>query len=96
MLFSLASRHLKARVWEVLAVVVLQTAATIASLELPDLNARIIDEGVAQGNTGLIWHFGAQMLAIAFAQMLCTALAIYLGALLAMSLGAHQIGRAHV
>ena len=45
MLFSLASRHLKARVWEVLAVVVLQTAATIASLELPDLNARIIDEG---------------------------------------------------
>lgn len=89
MLFSLASRHLKARVWEVLAVVVLQTAATIASLELPDLNARIIDEGVAQGNTGLIWYFGAQMLAIAFAQMLCTALAIYLGARLAMSLGAH-------
>lgn len=89
MLFSLAWRHLKARVWEILAVVVLQIAATIAALELPDLNARIIDEGVALGDTGLIWRLGAQMLAIAFAQMICTALAVYLGARLAMSLGAH-------
>ncbi len=89
MLFSLAWRHFKARVWEVLAVVVLQTAATIAALELPDLNARIIDEGVAAGDTALIWRLGGEMLAIAAVQMVCTAVAVYLGARLAMSLGAH-------
>ena len=89
MLFSLSWRHLKERIWEVLAVVVLQTAATIASLQLPNLNARIIDEGVAAGDTSIIWRLGFDMLAIAAAQMLCTALAVYLGARLAMSLGAH-------
>lgn len=89
MLFALSWRHLKVRIWEVLAVIVLQIAATIASLQLPNLNARIIDEGVAAGNTSIIWRLGIEMLAIAAAQMLCTALAIYLGARLAMSLGAH-------
>lgn len=89
MLFPLSWRHLKERIWEVLAVVVLQIAATIASLQLPNLNARIIDEGVATGNTSIIWRLGIEMLAIAAAQMICTALAIYLGARLAMSLGAH-------
>lgn len=89
MLFTLSWRHLKERIWELLAVIVLQTAATIASLQLPNLNARIIDEGVAVGDTSIIWRLGAEMLAIAAAQMLCTALAVYLGARLAMSLGAH-------
>lgn len=88
MLFTLSWRHLKARSWEILAVVVLQTAATIAALELPNLNARIIDEGVAAGDTALIWRLGGEMLAIAATQMVCSALAVYLGARLAMSLGA--------
>lgn len=89
MLFSLSWRHLKERIWELLAVIVLQIAATIASLQLPNLNARIIDEGVATGDASIIWRLGIEMLAIAAAQMICTALAIYLGARLAMSLGAH-------
>ena len=89
MLFKLAWRHLRGRAWEVVAVIVLQMAATIAALELPGLNARIIDEGVAAGDTGLIWHLGFVMLGIAGVQMICTALAVYLGARLAMSLGAY-------
>ncbi|WP_022867381.1 ABC transporter ATP-binding protein [Schaalia vaccimaxillae] len=88
MLLTLAWQHLKKRIWEVLAIIVLQIAATIAALELPNLNARIIDEGVATGDTDLIWQLGLQMLVIAAGQMICTAIAIYLGARLAMSLGA--------
>ncbi|MDC4232286.1 ABC transporter ATP-binding protein/permease [Actinomyces sp. B33] len=88
MLASLAWRHLRARIWEILAVVVLQTAATLAALELPNYNARIIDEGVAVGDTGAIWRLGALMLGVTAIQMVCTALAIYFGARLAMSLGA--------
>lgn len=34
------------------AVVVLQLFSTIASLYLPNLNADIIDYGIAKGNTG--------------------------------------------
>lgn len=57
-------------------------------LELPGLNSRLIDEGVAAGDTGLIWHLGFVMLEIAAVQMICTALAVYLDARLAMSPGA--------
>lgn len=89
MFFKLAWRHLRGRAWEVAAVIVLQMAATIATLELPSLNARIIDEGVAVGDTGLIGHLGFVMLGIASVQMICTALSVYLGARLAMSLGAY-------
>lgn len=88
MLFKLAWRHLRGRAWEVAAVIVLQMAATIAALELPGLNARIIDEGVAAGDTGLIWHLGFVMLGIAGVQMIYTALAVYLDTRLAMSPGA--------
>lgn len=89
MLFPLAWRHLKARIWEMLAVVVLQTAATLAALELPDLNAAIIDQGVATGDAAIIWRLGLLMLAVAAVHMICTAIAIYLGARLSMSLGAY-------
>lgn len=88
MLFSLSWRYLKKHIWALLAVLILQLAATIAALQLPTLNARIIDEGVATGNTAIIWTLGVEMLVIAASQMLCTALAIYLGARLAMSTGA--------
>lgn len=72
-----------------LAVVVLQTAATLAALELPDLNAAIIDQGVATGDAAIIWRLGLLMLAVAAVHMICTAIAIYLGARLSMSLGAY-------
>ena len=39
-------------------VVILQLVGTMASLFLPSLNAAIIDEGVAKGDTGFIWRTG--------------------------------------
>ena len=40
-------------------IVVLQFTGTMASLFLPSLNADIIDNGVAKGDTAYIWHTGA-------------------------------------
>ena len=74
--------------WGLLAiVVVLQTIATIMSLYLPTLNARIIDEGVAKGDTATIWSLGAIMLGVSAVQILCQITAIYFGAKTAMGFG---------
>ena len=53
----------------VLAVVVLQLISTLAMLYLPSLNARIIDEGVARGDTDRIWDLGLVMLGVALVQV---------------------------
>jgi len=88
MLFKLTWEYLRTRVWEVVAVIVLQTLSAIASLNLPDLNARIIDEGVALGDTERIWQLGGIMLAATLAQSAATAIAVFLGSRMAMGLGA--------
>ena len=54
-----------------LAIVVLQLLGTIAALYLPSLNADIIDNGVATGDTGYIMRIGAWMLAVSLAQIAC-------------------------
>jgi ATP-binding cassette subfamily B protein len=69
------------------AIIVLQLLGTIASLYLPNLNADIIDEGIARGNTGYILRTGGWMLIISFAQIACSVAATYYGARAAMSLG---------
>lgn len=70
-----------------LAVVLLQFAATIASLYLPTLNAQIIDNGVAMGDTGYIWRRGGIMLLVSAAQGIAQVSAVFLGARLAMGVG---------
>ncbi|WP_043535791.1 ABC transporter ATP-binding protein [Actinomyces polynesiensis] len=88
MLFRLAWTYLRTRLGEVLATVALQTLATIAALYLPDLNARIIDEGVAMGDTTFIWHMGGVMMAVTLAQAIATGFAVFLGSRISMGLGA--------
>ncbi|MCU1570924.1 MAG: transporter ATP-binding protein [Naasia sp.] len=70
-----------------LAVVVFQFAQSMASLYLPALNADIIDEGVAVGDTGYILRTGALMLGITLVQIACAIAAVYFGARAAMGLG---------
>ena len=60
--------------------VLLQLAGTIASLYLPSLNGKIIDDGVAKGDTDYILRTGGWMLAVSFAQIIATVAATYLGA----------------
>jgi ATP-binding cassette subfamily B multidrug efflux pump len=65
----------------------LQLVGTMASLYLPSLNGKIIDEGVAKGDTGYIIGTGGWMLAVSLVQILATVAATYLGAKSAAGLG---------
>ncbi|TAM89982.1 MAG: ABC transporter ATP-binding protein, partial [Jatrophihabitans sp.] len=87
MLMPLLRRFLRPyRTW--LAYVVgLQLLGTIASLYLPSLNADIIDNGIAKGDTGYIVRIGAWMLAVSLVQIACSITAVYFGARTAMSYG---------
>lgn len=68
-------------------VVILQLASTIAALYLPSLNARIIDEGVAKGDTDFIWSTGMTMLLVCLVQVVTAITAIYFGARTGMGVG---------
>ncbi|WP_084038225.1 ABC transporter ATP-binding protein [Demequina sp. NBRC 110053] len=74
--------------WRLLVgVVVFQAAQAIVNLYLPTLNADIIDNGVATGDTGYIWRMGGWMLALSFVGIACTITAVYFGAKIAMRVG---------
>ncbi|MEN3539364.1 ABC transporter ATP-binding protein [Microbispora sp. ZYX-F-249] len=69
------------------AVVLFQLVGTIASLYLPSLNADIIDQGVATGDTGYILGTGGWMLTVSFVQIACSIAAVYYGARVAAGFG---------
>ena len=87
MLWKILVRYLRPYRRLLVGVVVFQLAQSIASLYLPTLNADIIDEGVAKGDTGYILGTGAVMLLITIAQIACAITAVYFGAKAAMALG---------
>ncbi|KQB87527.1 ABC transporter ATP-binding protein [Corynebacterium lowii] len=70
-----------------IAILVLQTISTLATLYLPSLNARIIDEGVSRGDVDLIWNLGAIMLGVAFLQVISACIAVWFGARTSMGTG---------
>lgn len=86
-MFRLFQRYLRPYTWLLLGVVGLQLAQTVASLFLPTLNASIIDNGVATGNTTLIWQLGAIMLAVSIVQIAAQIGAAWFGARASMSFG---------
>ncbi|MFI9570657.1 ABC transporter ATP-binding protein [Microbispora rosea] len=69
------------------AVVLFQLVGTIASLYLPSLNADIIDQGVATGDTGYILTTGGWMLTVSLVQIACSIAAVYYGARVAAGFG---------
>ncbi len=92
MLLRLLRIHLRPYVGLLTAVVVLQLVGTIASLYLPTLNADIIDNGVAKGDTDYIVSTGGIMLAVTLLQVVCSIAAVYFGARTAMSFGRDMRG----
>ncbi|PWD49548.1 multidrug ABC transporter ATP-binding protein [Serinibacter arcticus] len=84
---TLLRSHLRPYRRDVVVVVVLQLVQTIASLYLPNLNARIIDEGVAVGDVDAIWRLGTIMLAVTVVQGIAAVVAVYFGARAAMAFG---------
>jgi ATP-binding cassette subfamily B multidrug efflux pump len=87
MLLRLLRIHLRPyRAW-LAAVVAFQFVGVVAMLYLPTLNADIIDNGVATGDTGYIVRTGAVMLAVSLAQIVCSVAAVWFGARTAMGFG---------
>lgn len=87
MLIRLLRTHLARYRRPVIGLLILSLAGTMAALLLPSLNAAIIDEGVAKGDTDYIWRTGGIMLVVTVVQVGCSIWATYLGARTAMSFG---------
>jgi ATP-binding cassette subfamily B multidrug efflux pump len=87
MLIRLLRTYLRPYRQLLLVVVLLQLVGTMASLYLPSLNADIIDNGVATGDTGYIVRTGGWMLLVSALQIVCSIAAVYYGARTAMSFG---------
>ena len=87
MLLSLLRERLRPYRHFLAAVVGLQFVSVLAMLYLPSLNARIIDEGIAVGDTGTIVRLGVIMLGVSIAQIVASVAAAWFGARAAMSFG---------
>lgn len=68
-------------------VMVLTVVSSGLALYLPTLNARIIDDGVAVGDTGFILRGGGMMLVVTLLQALCGIGIVYAGAKAATGFG---------
>ncbi|MDK8626636.1 ABC transporter ATP-binding protein [Corynebacterium appendicis] len=69
------------------AVVVLQLLSTLATLYLPDLNADIINNGVAQADVPYIRRTGLVMLAVSLVQVAAAVAAVWFASAAAMRTG---------
>jgi ATP-binding cassette subfamily B protein len=87
MLLALLRRYVQP--YRALLVVVagLQVISTLASLYLPTVNAAIIDEGVAVGDTTRIVHLGVVMLGVTALQVVCAVGAVFFGSRASMGFG---------
>ena len=88
MLLRLLRVHLRSYRGPLLAVAGLQLLSTVASLYLPRLNADIIDNGIARGDTRYIVSTGGWMLAVTLVQIVGSIGAVWFGARTAMGFGA--------
>ncbi|MGW4477876.1 ABC transporter ATP-binding protein [Rhodococcus triatomae] len=87
MLTRLVTTYLSRYRRHLVAIVSLQFVATAAMLYLPTLNADIIDNGVAKGDTEYIVRIGGWMLAVALVQVMCTVVGQFFGARAALGVG---------
>ncbi|GAC53525.1 ABC transporter ATP-binding protein [Gordonia amicalis] len=87
MLTRLIRTYLQPYRTNIVMVVSLQLLATAAMLYLPSLNADIIDNGVATGDTGYILRIGGWMLLVSIVQVVATVIAQFFGARAALGAG---------
>ncbi|GAA4115475.1 ATP-binding cassette subfamily B protein [Enteractinococcus coprophilus] len=86
-MLKLLARFARPYIGQLTAVVILQLATVGAILFLPALNAQIIDDGIATGNTDIIWRLGGVMLAVALIQLVASIASVWFAAISAMSIG---------
>ncbi|MEU0498645.1 ABC transporter ATP-binding protein [Mycobacterium sp. NPDC006124] len=87
MLWALLRRYAGPYRGAVAVVAALQMVSSLASLYLPTINAAIIDDGVAKGDTTTIVELGAMMLGVTALQVLCAIGAVYFGSRVGMGFG---------
>lgn len=87
MLWTILKRSLRPYLWMLAGVAVFQLAQSIAALYLPALNADIIDQGIANQDSGYILGVGSVMLGLTLVQIAFTLAAVYCAARLSMSVG---------
>src|SRR5260370_37167349 len=87
MLIRLLRTYIRPYIREVAIVVVLVLIQSIANLYLPNLNADIINNGVAKGDTDYIWRTGAVMLGLTLLLGLFAIVAVYFASQTSMSVG---------
>lgn len=68
-------------------VIALQLVTTLATLYLPDLNADIINNGVAQADVPYIWRTGRTMLVVSLVQIVTAIAAVWFASQVAMNTG---------
>ena len=87
MLVALLRQFVRPYRWLVAAVMALQLVSTLASLYLPTVNATIIDDGIAKGDSATIVRLGVLMFAVTALQVLCAVGAVYFGSRAGMGFG---------
>jgi ATP-binding cassette subfamily B multidrug efflux pump len=87
MLIRLVRTFVRPYVRPVSLVVVLVVIQSLANLYLPNLNADIINNGVAKGDVGYIWRTGGVMLGITLVQGAVSIVAVYWASRVAMGMG---------
>jgi ATP-binding cassette subfamily B multidrug efflux pump len=87
MLVALLRQFVRPYRWLVAAVMTLQLVSTLASLYLPTVNATIIDDGIAKGDTHAIVRLGLLMFGVTALQVLCAVGAVYFGSRAGMGFG---------
>jgi ATP-binding cassette, subfamily B, multidrug efflux pump len=87
MLLALLRQFVRPYRWLVAAVMALQLVSTLASLYLPTVNATIIDDGIAKGDTATIIRLGGLMFAVTGLQVLCSVGAVYFSSRTGMGFG---------
>jgi len=79
--------YLRPYVWPLILVILLLLAQAIGNLYLPDLNADIINNGVARGDNDYILRTGALMLGVTAILGVAAVIGVYWGARVAMGFG---------
>lgn len=87
MLIRLLRTFLRPYIREVTIVILLVLVQTIANLYLPNLNADIINNGIAKGDVPYIWRTGGVMLAIAAGLGVLAVAGVYWASLTSMGVG---------
>jgi ATP-binding cassette, subfamily B, multidrug efflux pump len=87
MLISLLRRYVPKYRVEVAIVTVLVFIQSIANLYLPNLNADIINNGIAKGDTEYIWRTGAVMLGVTLVLGVLAIISVYFASRASMGVG---------